>query len=115
MSKNRKENKIKLEEIYNRLDDKAKILYLAYKNGRLDINNLNDDMKDRILKLKEEEKKLKGNNKMIDRTKIEKIKNVKNAIDNLNVFLSNDEEDENDEEDDISEKIIIKFNDFKDI
>ena len=50
MSK-REENRKKLDEIYQRLDKKAKILYVAYKNGRLDLDSLNNDMRERITKL----------------------------------------------------------------
>lgn len=66
MLNKRRENIRKLEEINKRLDNKAKIFYLAYKNDRLDLDVLNDDMKQRVLKLKEGEGKKSINEKLDD-------------------------------------------------
>jgi len=103
------ENKKKLEEINKRLDAKAKLLYVAYKNGRLNLDILNVDMKDRILKLSEGEKQ--GYGDLISKLKDKKIGKIQNAIDNLD--NSFDDTDENEEEPELSEKIITQFASFK--
>jgi len=107
------DNKKKLEEIHERLDKKAKIFYVAYKNNRLDLNKLNDDMKNRVLKLAQEENGGKYN-RLVSKLKEQKIQNIKNAIDNIDKS-SESETIEKDEEPELSEKIIVKFNDFKSI
>jgi len=115
MSK-RKENIKKLAEIHQRLDGKAKILYMAYKNGRLDLDSLNDDMRSRVVKLEKEESNYKTNSKISKKLDEKKIKNIKNALENIDKAI-NDEEptEENDEEPELSEKLITKFNIFKTI
>lgn len=113
---NRNENEKKLKEIYNRLDHKSKILYVAYRNGRLDLDKLNDDMKNRILKLEKEEKGNSGFGRLIKKSKSKKIENINIALNNIDdVFSKEDTVDENDDENDLSEKMIVNFNVFKGI
>ena len=113
MSNKRIDGEKKLDEIYKRLDDKAKILYVAYRNGRLDLDKLNEDMKKRILKLEEGESGGKIR-RLVSKLKAEKIKNIKNAIDNIDNILSDDNDvEEKDEEPELSEKIITSFDSFK--
>lgn len=112
MSNKRIENIRKLEEINKRLDDKAKVFYMAYKNNRLDLDKLNDDMKERVLKLEKEEKGNKNFNSLITKLKSEKINNINKAIDNLQKSNS-DEDDIEEKEDELYEKIITKFDYFK--
>lgn len=109
----KKDNKKRLEEIHNRLDDKAKILYMAYKNGRLDLDKLNDDMKERILKLKKGDKSNSKVDILIKKLKSEKIKEINKAIDNLDNSYKDDDIEEKDEEPELYEKLITKFNYFK--
>jgi len=116
MSKRIIDGKKKLDEIYKRLDGKAKILYMAYRNGKLDLENLNDDMKERILKLEEEEGKSKGSRYLKSKLKAEKIRNIKNAIDNIGEsFIDDDNTEEKDEEPELSERIITSFDSYKTI
>lgn len=50
----------KISELSKRLDNKAKILYVAYKKGKLDINKLNDDMQRRIKELEKNDRNYIG-------------------------------------------------------
>jgi len=113
MSK-REDNKKKLAEIYQRLDNKAKILYVAYKNGRLDLDSLNNDMRERITKLDKEEKNQRGRT-LSKKLSESKIKNIKIALDNIDKAVDDELDEEKDSEPELSEKLIIKFNDFKTI
>ncbi len=108
MSK-RQENLKKIEEIHKRLDEKAKILYVAYRNNRLDLDILNEDMKNRILTLEQEESKQTNEKSKLNENKITNINNgLKNIID---ILCEEEEENEEDSEPE-SDKLIIKFNDF---
>lgn len=108
----KKDNIKKLAEINKRLDGKAKLLYIAYKNGKLNLDTLNDDMKNRILKIEAE--RPNGYSQLKKRLKDEKINNIINAIDNIDSsFKEEDIIDENEEEPNLSERIIVKFGDFK--
>ena len=113
MSK-REVNKRTLSEIHKRLDDKAKIFYVAYRNGRLDLDSLNEDMRKRVIKLDKEEKGLKRNlSKRLDEIK---IKNIDKALDNINnSFDEKESDEEQDTEPELSEKIVTKFDVFKTI
>jgi alpha-N-acetylglucosamine transferase len=101
----------KFEKINKRLDGKAKLFYIAYKNGKLNLDILNDDMKVRILKLDKESKSFSNLKKKL---KEEKIDNLKTTLDNIDKSLIKDDTiDENEKEPKLSEKIITKFAYFK--
>jgi len=110
MSK-KSENIKRLEEINQRLDNKANLLFIAYKNGKLNLDTLNDDMKNRILKIDDESRSFNNLKKKLK----DKKGKLKTAINNINDSLNDDDDDidENEEEPELSEKIIVKFADFK--
>ena len=110
MSK-KNENRKLLDEINQRLDKKAKLFFIAYKNGKLNLDTLNDDMKGRILKIEQESKNFSNLKKKF---KEERIGNFKAAIDNIDQSLKDDDViDENEDEPELSEKIITSFTCFK--
>jgi hypothetical protein len=102
------ENIKKLQEINKRLDGKAKLLYMAYKNGKLNLDNLNIDMKNRILKLEEESKGYSQLKKRLDKQKID---NIKTAIDNMHDSLDIEDDviDENEDDPNLSESLRDKM------
>jgi hypothetical protein len=104
----RAENRKKLAEINERLDKKARILYIAYKNGKLDLDSLNDDMRGRIVNLEKEEKGQRGK-KISDKLNKSKVSNIKKALENLDNLNKEETDEEKDSEPELSESIRDKM------